>query len=333
MFIDEAEIVVTAGKGGDGVVSFRREKFVPKGGPDGGDGGDGGHVFLRVKENIHGLAGLVATRTYRAEDGQPGRGKQQHGRNGRDVTIDLAPGTLVYRVADTERQLLLDMAAHRDAAIRIARGGRGGLGNVHFASATNQTPREATPGKPGEQLRLALVVQHIADIGIIGLPNVGKSTFLARVSDARPKVANYPFTTLEPNLGVVEHAGARFVMADIPGLIRGAAEGKGLGHQFLKHIVRTSALLHLIDAQSQDPLADYQTVRAELAAFDPELLNRPELVAISRVDTLDERAQRRLWQTVRDLKPIFLSAATGRGVSDLLTALASLVTTGGSTSS
>lgn len=327
MFVDEAEIEVVAGKGGDGCVSFRREKYIPKGGPDGGDGGDGGHVYLRAKENIHGLAGLTATRTYRAESGEPGRGKQQYGAKGESITIDLPPGTLVYDVTEGGEGLLLDMAAHTAEPIRIARGGKGGLGNIHFATSTNQAPRQSTPGTKGERKVLKLVVSHIADVGLVGLPNVGKSTFLRRVSHAKPKVANYPFTTLEPHLGMVEQSGARFIIADIPGLIEGAAEGRGLGHKFLKHLKRTHALLHLIDATSADPIGDYRTIRAELEQYEPAFLQKQEVVALSRADALDQGARTALKEAVeRELGQVtLLSSQTGEGIDEVLRKLASVV--------
>ncbi|MBI4185734.1 GTPase ObgE [Candidatus Berkelbacteria bacterium] len=333
MFVDEAQIEVVAGRGGDGSASFRREKFIPKGGPDGGDGGDGGHVYLRVKETSHGLAGLVGQAVFRAEPGEPGRGKQQFGAKGKSLVIHVPPGTVVYQVqrtgdrrqeAESRETLIVDLATiDPGQSVQVARGGRGGLGNLHFASATNQTPRQCTPGTPGEQKRLRLEVRHIADVGLVGLPNVGKSTLLRRLSHAKPRVANYPFTTLEPHLGVVEFAGTRFVLADIPGLIAGAARGKGLGHQFLRHLRRTKVLLHLIDAQSPDPLADYQTIRAELVAYDATLVTRPEVIALSRIDTLDNHTQQtRLDELSTQLGPVYpLSAESGQGVETVVRAL------------
>lgn len=327
MFVDEAEIEVVAGKGGDGCVSFRREKYIPKGGPDGGDGGYGGHVYLRSRENIHGLAGLTATRTYKAQNGEPGRGKQQYGAKGESITIDLPPGTLVYEVRDGQESLLLDMADHVAEPIRVVKGGRGGLGNIHFASSTNQAPRQSTPGTKGERKVLKLVVSHIADVGLVGMPNVGKSTFLRRVSHAKPKVANYPFTTLEPHLGMVEVGNTRYIIADIPGLIEGAAEGRGLGHKFLKHLKRTHALLHLIDATSADPIADYRAIRAELEQYEPEFLQKTEVIVLSRADALDETAQEALKTKVEtELGPvILLSSQTGAGVDAVLRRLAEVV--------
>lgn len=322
MFLDEAIIEVCAGKGGDGSASFRREKYIPKGGPDGGDGGDGGDVYIRVKENIHGLTYAAGVKSFSAENGEPGRGKKLYGRGGEDLTIDVPPGTLVYEIfIDGSEQLLVDMAKQEQKPFRVARGGHGGLGNVHFATATHQTPHEFTPGKPGERKTLRLVVQHIADVGLVGLPNVGKSTLLARISAAKPKVANYPFTTLEPHLGVVEHKGVRFVMADIPGLIEGAASGKGLGHKFLRHLSRTKLLVHLLDAQSTDPAGDYQAIRSELKAFDPALLERPEIVAISRIDTVDHARTAEIKRALEGLRPLFFSSQSGEGLKVLLDAV------------
>lgn len=351
MFVDQALIEVRAGKGGDGSASFRREKFIPKGGPDGGDGGDGGHIYLRVKDNMHGLAGLAGTKTFKAEDGDRGHGKNMYGRKGESITLEVPPGTIVYEIRGTSHEvrdqgrgdfpvtrnsklvprpsevaehILIDTATMQpDETFLLAKGGKGGLGNVHFARADHQAPREFTPGTPGEYKQLRLEVRHIADVGLIGLPNVGKSTFLARVSEAKPKVANYPFTTLEPHLGVAEFGGTRFVIADLPGLIEGASSGKGLGIQFLRHIARTKVLLHLLDAQSADPLADYKAIRKELGAFDKKLLERPEVIALSRIDTLDEPSQKKLLAKLsKKLGPVFaLSAQAGQGVNEILSAL------------
>ncbi len=321
MFIDEAEIEVKAGKGGDGSASFRREKFVPKGGPDGGDGGDGGHVYLRVKENIHGLANAVATRVFRAENGEPGRGKQQYGAKGESVTIDVPPGTIVYELADQGEQFVVDLGEYEGDTYLIARGGKGGLGNLHFKSSTNRAPRETTKGTPGEHKRLKLVVKHLADIGLVGLPNAGKSTFLSVISRAKPQIAEYPFTTLEPHLGIVEIGDERLVVADIPGLIEGAAAGKGLGHKFLKHLARTRVLIHLVDAGSDDVAGDYKTIRAELGAFDQALLDRPEIVVLSKSETVSHdklSAKQAELGAVADESVLALSAATHKGIEPVL---------------
>ncbi len=321
MFVDEATIQVIAGKGGDGSASFRREKFVPRGGPDGGDGGDGGDVVMTVKENMHGLARVQAHREYQAESGQAGMGKKRHGKSGADLVIEVPPGTMVYEQTAGGPRLLVDLGTFRGGAFRVARGGRGGRGNVHFATATNQAPRTAVPGVPGERKTLLLEVRHLADVGLIGLPNAGKSTLLSRISRARPKIADYPFTTLEPHLGMVDIGEHSVVVADIPGLIEGASEGKGLGHQFLRHVSRTTVLVHLIDAQQADPEAAYAVICRELAAFDPELAARPAIVVISKIDTVDEETKRALLAKLHHLSPFVVSSASGEGIPQLLHAI------------
>lgn len=322
MFLDEATIEVIAGKGGDGSASFRREKFIPKGGPDGGDGGKGGDVYLRVHDSIHGLTSVAAYKVFKAKPGEHGRGKKQTGAGGKDITIDVPPGTIVYQITDSGDQQLLDLSGDHPKPIRIATGGKGGLGNVHFASPTNRTPKEFTPGQYGDRKQLRLVVQRIADVGLVGLPNVGKSTLLSRISQARPKIANYPFTTLEPQLGMVEYHGNRFIVADIPGLIEGAAQGKGLGHEFLRHLARTTVLVHLLDAQSTDLERDYATVRAELEEYDQELAQKPEVIVVSRIDTLDEAGRTQLPTKIAGQVPILLSSATGEGLDAILDSFA-----------
>ena len=321
MFVDEAVIKVKAGKGGNGSVSFRREKFIPKGGPDGGDGGDGGSVFVVVKESMHGLARVQAHKSFQAESGQGGMGKKAHGRAGESIEIEVPPGTVVYEQGASGERVLVDLGAGTDSSVLVARGGRGGRGNVHFANSVDQAPRYATPGVPGEEKTLHLVVQHLADVGLVGMPNAGKSTLLGRLSAAKPKVADYPFTTLEPHLGMVNIGDDRVVMADIPGLIEGAAAGKGLGHQFLRHLMRTTVLVHLVDAQHADPEAAYDTIRRELAAFDPHLAALPEIVAISRIDTVDMARKQELLRTLHHRNPIALSAVSGEGIEQLLRAI------------
>ncbi len=319
MFVDEAIIRVRAGKGGNGSVSFRREKFIPKGGPDGGDGGDGGHVYLTVKESMHGLARAQAHKEFSAESGEAGRGRREHGKSGGSIEIEVPPGTVVSEVtAGGGEKLLVDLGTVQEPRFLAARGGRGGRGNVHFANSVDQTPRYATPGVPGEEKTLHLVVQHLADVGLVGMPNAGKSTLLGRLSAAKPKVADYPFTTLEPHLGMVDLGDDRVVMADIPGLIEGAAQGKGLGHRFLRHLLRTTVLVHLVDAQHDDPDASYRTIREELAAFDPQLAALPEIVVLSRADTIDDDRKRMLLQTLHRLDPIAVSSASGEGIDELL---------------
>ena len=285
MLADRARIHVIAGKGGDGCVSFRREKYVPKGGPDGGDGGNGGSVVLAVNPHLRTLLDFQSKTRFKAPSGMNGSGNRKSGRTGEDLRIEIPAGTLV--VDDETDATLADMVAD-DAAYVVARGGRGGRGNARFATPTHQTPREAEPGRPGEERRLRLELRLIADVGLVGFPNVGKSTMLARLSAARPKIADYPFTTLEPHLGLVrvgpEDEGRSFVMADLPGLIEGAHQGKGLGHEFLKHVLRTRVLLFLIDSLSEDPARDVATLVHELEAFDPELGRKPALIALSRSD-------------------------------------------------
>lgn len=328
MLIDGATIFVRAGKGGDGCVSFRREKFIPKGGPDGGDGGKGGDVILIGDQSLSTLLSLTHKPHYRAEKGRPGMGKSMSGASGSDLIVPVPLGTLVYN-ADTN-ELLADIAEHGQR-VMIARGGRGGFGNEHFKSATNQTPRQATPGEPGEEFTIRLELKLIADVGLIGLPNAGKSTLLRAVSNAQPKVAEYPFTTLTPHLGIAELPGQRrMIIADIPGLIEGAAAGAGLGHDFLRHIERTSVLVHVLDIaplDESDPITNYKTIRQELYEYAPELAEKPEIVVLNKTDLLDdnELTQRvkyiagRIGMT-KDEQPILASGATGRGVREMLEA-------------
>lgn len=327
-FIDEAKVRVVAGSGGNGCVSFRREKFVPRGGPDGGDGGRGGDVVLVADRNLATLVDLRLRPELKGGRGAHGEGSRRDGRDGDSMEVHVPVGTIV-RDIDADALTLADLVEHGQRFV-AARGGRGGLGNAHFATATRQAPDFATPGRPGEERRLRLSLKLLADVGLIGFPNAGKSTLLRRLSAARPRVAAYPFTTLVPSLGVAEADGRRFVVADIPGLIEGASEGAGLGDRFLRHVERTRVLVHLIDAgawqlEDRDPIAGYDTIRAELGAYDPKLLARTEIVAINKVDLLAdrdrlvpvERAMRARGRTV-----VRLSGATGEGVPELLRALA-----------
>lgn len=292
MLIDETTIFVRGGKGGDGCLSFRREKFIPKGGPDGGDGGDGGDVILIGDRNLNTLLPLTHHPHKRGENGQPGRGKSMHGASGKDCIVPVPLGTLVRNVETGE--LLADVSEH-DQRIVVASGGKGGKGNERFKSATNQTPREFTPGELGEEFTLRLELKLIADVGLVGLPNAGKSTLLRAVSHARPKVADYPFTTLAPHLGIAALSDDRtLVVADIPGLIAGAASGAGLGHEFLRHIERTSVLVHVIDIMpldESDPIENYRTIRAELAAHSSTLAEKVEIIAINKIDLVDESSR------------------------------------------
>ncbi len=282
MFLDEVEIVVRSGKGGDGIVHFHREKYVPRGGPDGGDGGKGGDVILEVDEHLNTLWPFRHQKRFTAEDGRPGGSNNKFGRAGEDLILKVPPGTMVY---DAESGALLGDLTERGQRLVVCRGGRGGRGNAHFATPTNQAPRIAEKGEPGEEKRLRLELKLLADIGIIGVPNAGKSTLLAALTNARPKIAPYPFTTLEPNLGVAALDDyASVVLADIPGLIEGAHLGLGLGYEFLRHIQRTRLLIHLLDGFSADPLADYSQINSEMAYFDPQLTQKPQVVALNKID-------------------------------------------------
>ncbi len=325
MLVDEARIVVRSGRGGDGALSFRREKYIPKGGPDGGDGGDGGSVILEARAGLDTLLDFSGRHHWHAESGQPGGGSQRHGRSGADLIVPVPPGTLVYD--DETGELLADME-QPGAHLTVARGGRGGWGNEHFKSATNQTPRKTTPGEPGQQRHLRLELKLIADIGLIGKPNAGKSTLLSAISRARPRIADYPFTTLEPNLGIAELSDhRRLVIADIPGLIEGAHAGHGLGTKFLKHIERTSLLVHLLElepADGSDPVSNYRTVRHELASYSEPLAAKPEILVVSKLDLLgaeqDAQAAVDLIEQAIGRRPFTLSAATGHGLDALLEA-------------
>ncbi len=324
-FIDEARIEVHAGKGGDGVASFRREKYVPRGGPDGGDGGRGGSVWAVADRNVNTLIDYRFARIHRARDGENGRGSDQYGRAGRDIELRMPVGTIVRDAASGE--LLADLARDGSRAL-LARGGKGGLGNLHFKSSVNRTPRQFTRGEPGEHRILALELRVLADVGLLGLPNAGKSTFIRAVSSARPKVADYPFTTLDPSLGVVRVGhDASFVVADIPGLIEGAAEGAGLGHRFLRHLGRTRLLLHLIDIappeEGADPARDARAIARELKKYDPALHRKARWLVFNKCD-LAEDAEARIARIVRAMRwkgPWFrISALTGAGCRELCAA-------------
>jgi len=322
--IDRAVLFVKGGDGGNGCVSFRREKFVPKGGPDGGDGGDGGNVYLEARADLSTLHHFRYRDRFEAERGQHGRGKNQRGKDGEDLVVPVPVGTLVYRLEpDGSRRLLADLTRPGQRLL-VARGGRGGWGNARFASPTNRTPLLAEAGEPGEAVWLLLELKLLADVGIVGRPNAGKSSLLARITSARPKVADYPFTTTEPVLGVVEHKGQTFVVAEIPGLIEGAHRGIGLGHEFLRHAERTRVLVHLVNGSSPHPAEDYRQVNRELALYSPQLAQKPQRVAVNKVDLPEVR--NRIPQIQADLaeapQPLFfLSAVTGEGVPALLDAL------------
>jgi GTP-binding protein len=318
LFLDEVKIHVEAGAGGDGCVSFRREKYVPLGGPNGGNGGRGGNVRLEADRHLNTLLSFKGRRHFKAERGGHGQGKNRQGAKGRDTTLSVPPGTLV-RDADSG-EVLGDLTAQGESVL-VARGGRGGLGNAAFASPTNQAPRIAERGEKGESHWLVLELKLLADVGIVGCPNAGKSTLLAAVSAARPKIANYPFTTRTPNLGMVAVDDRDLVMVDIPGLIEGAHAGAGLGHDFLRHIERTRVLIHLLDGSSSDPLRDLDTINEELKLFNLRLADKPQLVVLNKMDLPQTQE---LWPSIeeemkrRDVPACGISAATGLGVREML---------------
>lgn len=317
-FIDEARITVKAGDGGNGVISFRREKFIPKGGPDGGNGGNGGDVILRADSQLNTLLDFKYHRFYNAERGENGRGKNQYGKGGEDTVIRVPCGTLI-KDASTE-EVLADLIHDRDEII-IARAGKGGRGNSEFATSTNQAPRIAEDGTKGEEKELILELKLLADVGLVGFPNAGKSTLISVISAAKPKIADYPFTTLTPNLGIVRYAeGKSFTVADIPGLIEGAHLGKGLGIQFLRHIERTKVLVFLIESTSADMKHDYKVLLNELTEFNEDLVDRPHVVAITKVDIVDEKTKTKITKTNFGKKVIVqpISAVTSEGIEKLV---------------
>ena len=327
-FVDEAVIHVKAGNGGNGCVAFRREKFVPRGGPAGGDGGRGGHVILLADPSVKTLVDLHLQRTYKAENGQHGQGSNKHGADGKDLVIRVPVGTVVY---DAETGELIADLVKAGQRVIVARGGRGGRGNAAFATPTRQTPVFAELGEPGEERTLRLELKLLADVGIIGYPNVGKSTLISRISAARPKIADYPFTTLVPNLGTVRVDNFSFVVADLPGLIEGAHRGVGLGHQFLRHAERTSLLLHMVDiaaVEGRDPICDFETINEELRLYNPELAKKPQIVVANKMDlpNAPENLQRCLpyWRE-RGYEVFAISALTGEGIEPLVYRMAELV--------
>lgn len=323
MFADRARIIIRSGKGGDGHVSFRRELFVPDGGPDGGDGGKGGDVIFEVDEGLNTLIDYRHRRKFSAQDGQEGGKRRCHGANGSDIVLKVPQGTVIREAASGG--VIADMSGENRRQI-ILKGGRGGNGNMHYATSTMQAPKYAQPGQDAMELEVLLELKVIADVGLVGFPNVGKSTFLSRVTNATPKIANYHFTTLSPNLGVVDIEGGGFVIADIPGLIEGASEGVGLGHEFLRHIERTKVMIHIVDAASvegRDPVDDIKKINLELAAYDDELAKRPQVIAANKIDAIyteDEDPVERLRKEFEPQGiPVFaISAVTGQGVKELL---------------
>ena len=327
-FVDEAVIMVRSGKGGAGCVSFRREKFVPKGGPDGGDGGKGGDVIFRASDNLLTLYDLRLKRIYEAKNGKGGMGSQRYGPAAPDLVVEVPVGTQIFEIAEDGTEILAADLIRNEQPWVACKGGRGGRGNMHFTSATMRAPRFAQPGEPGEEKKLRLELKVLADVGIVGLPNAGKSTFISAVSHAKPKIAPYPFTTLAPNLGVIEdEVGRRIVLADIPGLIEGAHQGQGLGHRFLKHVERTRVLLHLMsveDINLDDPMAGFAVVDEELVRFDPELAKRPQLRVFNKIDLLPPQQRDQLAHTVHQ-DAFLISALNRTGLEALMAAVSRLV--------
>ena len=324
MFADRAKIIIRSGKGGDGHVSFRRELYVPNGGPDGGDGGRGGDVIFEVDEGQNTLGDYRHKRKFKAEDGEEGGKRRCHGGDGRDIILKVPEGTVIMEAES--RKVIADMSGDNKRQV-VLKGGRGGKGNQHYATATMQVPKYAQPGQPAQELEVLLELKVIADVGLVGFPNVGKSTFLSRVTNAQPKIANYHFTTLSPNLGVVDTENGGFVIADIPGLIEGASEGVGLGHEFLRHIERTRVLVHIVDAAStegRDPVDDIYKINKELEAYNPEIAARPQLIAANKIDCIFEDGEENPVDRLRTefepkgIKVYPVSAATGQGIRELL---------------
>ena len=331
MFADSAKIFIKSGKGGDGHVSFRRELFVAAGGPDGGDGGKGGDIIFEVDEGLNTLTDFRMKRKYVAGDGEPGGKRKCHGADAKSLTLKVPEGTVIK---DFETgKVIADMSGENKREV-ILRGGKGGFGNMNFATATMQVPKFAKPGQPGKEMFVLLELKVIADVGLVGFPNVGKSTLLSRVSNAKPKIANYHFTTLDPHLGVVDVKGAGgFVMADIPGLIEGASEGVGLGHDFLRHIERTKVLVHVVDAAStegRDPVEDIKTIMNELKSYDESLLERPQIIAANKIDAIydEENSQiERIKEAFPDIKVFPISGVSGKGIQELLYELVNILST------
>ena len=326
MFVDEAQIEVVGGKGGDGCASFRREKYVPRGGPDGGDGGRGGDVVLRASRNVASLIQLANQRTWKAQHGEQGGSSQCHGANGDDLLIEVLVGTMVF---DLKHDLLLKDLKEDGQEFIVARGGNGGKGNVRFKSATLRSPTTAEPGEPGQARSIRLELRMIADVGLVGLPNAGKSTLLSRLTKARPKIAPYPFTTMTPHLGFAQIDRDRgFVIADVPGLIEGASKGVGLGHDFLRHIQRAGVLLHLVEPaplDGSDPLNNYRTIRNELEQFDEELGSRLELVAVTKNDLPEAAVVQKRFKDELGIDAFLISAVTGVGLKELVERIDSIL--------
>lgn len=323
MFADRAQIYIKSGKGGDGHVSFRRELYVPNGGPDGGDGGRGGDIIFEVDKGLNTLYEFRHNRNYKAQPGEDGGKKNKHGKNGEDLIIKVPEGTVIREVETGK--VVADMSGDNQR-VTVLNGGRGGKGNQHYATPTMQAPKYAQPGQQAMELNVILELKVIADVGLVGFPNVGKSTLLSRVTNAQPKIANYHFTTLNPNLGVVDLPGGKgFVIADIPGLIEGASEGVGLGHDFLRHIERTKVIIHMVDAASvegRDPIADIKAINAELEAYNPDLLNRPQVIAANKIDAIYGESNTIIDDIKKEFEPEIkvypISAVSGKGLKELL---------------
>lgn len=321
-FLDSAKVFVRSGDGGNGCVSFRREKYVEFGGPNGGDGGRGGDVIVECVANLNTLLDFRYQQHFKAKKGGNGMGSNRTGAKGADVVLNVPPGT---QILDEDGETLIADMTEPGTRLVLLHGGNGGFGNAHFKTSTNQAPRRANPGQAGEEMYIWLRLKLIGDAGIVGLPNAGKSTFLSTVSRAKPKIADYPFTTLHPNLGVVRFGGLDFVLADIPGLIEGAHEGAGIGDRFLGHVERTAVLLHLVDATADDPVEAYRIVRGEIEAYGAGLADKPEVLALSKVDAVDAdelEDKARALEDVSGIKPLFVSAVAGKGVPEVLAALA-----------
>ena len=333
MFADRARIFVKSGKGGDGHVSFRREKYVPDGGPDGGDGGHGGRVIFKVDEGLNTLTDFRHVRKYAAQNGEEGGKKNCRGRNGEDIIIKVPAGTVIKEAESGK--VIADMSGDNTEVV-LLRGGRGGKGNQHYATSTMQAPKYAQPGQPAQELELLLELKVIADVGLVGFPNVGKSTFISRVTNARPKIANYHFTTLQPNLGVVDMEDCKsFVIADIPGLIEGASEGVGLGYEFLRHIERTKVMIHIVDAagtEGRDPIEDIYAINKELAAYNADIAHRPQIIAANKIDAIYDPEDDPVARIKAEFEPqgvevVPISAVTGEGVKTLLYKVSELLDT------
>ena len=323
MFVDRVQIDVTAGTGGDGCASFRRERYVPRGGPNGGDGGRGGSVIFAAQEDVDNLSAVASRKHWRAENGKHGEGSDRHGRSAKDLIIPVPPGTIVL---DPKHGLVIKDLTNLGDQVAAARGGKGGKGNVHFKSATNRSPHDFTRGEVGEQRRLVLELKSIADVGLVGKPNAGKSTLLSRLSQARPEIAAYPFTTKTPNLGRVQiDVDRSFIMADIPGLIEGAHEGIGLGHEFLRHIQRSGVLVHLVEPcpmDETDPIQNYESIRDELTRYDEQLGQRPELIVVTKSELPGAADIRKTLAKKLGRPVILISAVTGEGLNQLSTVIA-----------